>query len=123
VGLLAIILAACGVVRSIGGDPVKTSLPQNFQNKAGATAVAICYVDGDPKAPAIVTAVRELCKEPGSTVAFHSNDLVFNDCPMMKKRRAVYFCTAPALKPGAAAPGGAKKKGPPEAGPLRFPQY
>jgi len=117
-GLIAVTLTACGVVRSIGGGPVKTSLPANFQGKAGKSAIAVCYVDGDPKAPAIVTAVRELCKEPGSTVSFHSNDLYFNDCPLMKKHRAVYFCTAPALKSGVTAPGG-QKKSPPEAGSLR----
>ena len=119
--LIALILSACGVIRSIGGEPVKTSLPQHFKNKAGATPIAVCYVDGDPKAPGIVDAVRALCKEPGSTVTFHSNDLVFNDCPVMKKRRAVYYCTPPAIEPGGAP--AAQKKSPPEAGPLRFPQY
>lgn len=117
-GLIAVTLTACGVARSIGGGPVKTSLPSNFQGKAGVSPIAVCYVDGDPKAPAIVTAVRELCKEPGSTVSFHSNDLYLNDCPLMKKHRAVYFCTAPALKSGVTAPS-RQKKSPPETGSLR----
>ncbi|MDH3700246.1 MAG: hypothetical protein OEU46_02945 [Alphaproteobacteria bacterium] len=117
-GLLAVILAGCGLARNFAGEPVKTSLPQNFKGKLGATSVAVCYVDGDPRAPEVVTAVRELCKEPGSTVSFHSSDLIFNDCPFMKKRRAVYFCTAPALTPGQVAPSG-NKKGPPKASPFR----
>ncbi len=122
VGLLAATLAACGGVRSIGGDPVKTSLPQTLKSQPGTNPVAVCYVGGDPKAADIVSAVQEICKEPGSTVSFHSNDLVFNDCPLMKKRRAVYYCTAPAITPSGAAPA-RPRKGPPKAGPLQFPQY
>lgn len=117
-GLLALSLAACGLTRNFAGEPVKTSLPQNFKGKLGMTSIAVCYVDGDPRAPEIATAVRELCAEPGSTVSFHSSDLVFNDCPFVKKRRAVYFCTAPALAPGQVAPS-RRKKGPPKANPFQ----
>lgn len=113
--MLATTLASCDLARGIGEEPSKTSLPENFPLDLVGRAVAVCHVGDDPKAAPIVGAVREICREPGSTVAFHSADLYLNDCPVMKKRRAVYLCTAPPLTDGGKTPS-AQEKGPRGAG-------
>ncbi|MCG8543416.1 MAG: hypothetical protein MJE12_04330 [Alphaproteobacteria bacterium] len=87
--------AACGTVGRFAGDPRRTSLPQNLSKDLKPHAVAVCYNGNSTTREALDAAARELCKEPDSTVQFLREDLNLNDCPLVKKRRAVFICTPP----------------------------
>ena len=87
--------AACGTVSRFAGEPRETSLPANLPNEVGARSVAVCYNGNSTTREALDAAARELCKEPDSTVQFLREDLNLNDCPLIKKRRAVFVCTPP----------------------------
>jgi hypothetical protein len=86
------VLAACA---SIAGEPSMTTLPEDMSDEMRDRAVAVCYAASASTREDLEAAAKENCPEPGSSVAFRSEDLVFNDCPMVKKRRAVFLCTAP----------------------------
>ncbi|GAG05629.1 unnamed protein product [marine sediment metagenome] len=88
----ALVLAGCS---SIAGDPVKTSVPHDVPYDMRAKMVAVCYSTGVSAPEQVATAAAELCKEPDTPVELWRDDLVFNDCPLFKKRRAVFACKAP----------------------------
>jgi hypothetical protein len=52
----------------------------------------------------LTAAALEQCSEPGSTVEYLTGDLHINECPLLKKRRAVFICREPRLAPLPRAP-------------------
>lgn len=89
-------VAGCGSVGRMTGPPSKTTLPDNLP--AGTwkgQKVAVCYGGATSSMEALAVAAAELCKEPGSRVEFLTEDLHLNECPLLKKRRAVFACHDP----------------------------
>lgn len=109
VHMLALLLltgvAGCDRINRFAGGPSRTSVPLNLPPyPLSDTPVAVCYNKDTATAEAIAAAARELCPEPGSAVEYLTGDLHINDCPLLKKRRAVYICKEPQASPPAAAP-------------------
>lgn len=98
-------VAGCDRINRLAGGPSRTSVPLNLPpyQPPGST-VAVCYNKDTATAEAIAAAAREFCPEPGSSVEYLTGDLHINDCPLLKKRRAVYICREPQTGPPSAAP-------------------
>lgn len=88
-------LGGCGTFWQVVGEPSKTDTPAEVSVRPDQQAVAVCYNGNNTTREELSTAARNLCKEPGSSVRFQTEDLHFNDCPLLKKRRAVFVCTDP----------------------------
>jgi hypothetical protein len=89
-------LSGCDTASRYSGEPSPTSLPQHLP--AGAPRgekVAVCYSASASTRETVMKAAAELCKEPGSTVDIVTEDFYLNDCPLLKKRRAVFVCHYP----------------------------
>lgn len=97
--VVAALLAGCGTIGRWAGDPSKTSLPPNLSVEKGSEAVALCYNGNSTTRQVLDAAALELCPEPGSSVRFLREDLNLNECPLVKKRRAVFVCTPPPYTP------------------------
>jgi hypothetical protein len=94
--LTVLTLAGCDSISRMTGAPSKTSVPSNMP--AGGPPgerVAVCYGGATSSMAELAAAAAEICKEPGSTVEYLTSDLNLNDCPLLKKRRAVFVCHAP----------------------------
>ncbi len=88
-------LGGCGTYWQIVGEPSETNVPDEVTVRPDQEAVGVCYNGNNTTRENLNAAARDLCKEPGSTVQFRTEDLHFNDCPLLKKRRAVFVCTDP----------------------------
>ena len=88
----ALFLAGCSAV---AGDPVRTTIPHDVPYEMRPSAVAVCYSAYVSTPEQVMAAAAELCREPDTPVALWRDDLVFNDCPLFKKRRAVFTCNSP----------------------------
>lgn len=88
-------LGGCGTFWQVVGEPSETNKPAEVTVLPDQEAVAVCYNGNNTTREELSTAARNLCKEPGSSVQFRIEDLHFNDCPLLKKRRAVFICTDP----------------------------
>lgn len=93
--VISTLLLGCGTLARFGGDPSKTGLPGSLSTEVRRQAVALCYNRENTDREALQAAARELCREPGSTVTYWSEDWNLNNCPLLKKRRAVFLCKAP----------------------------
>ena len=103
--LLASGAAGCDSINRFGGSPSPTQLPINLPPYEGeGRVVAVCYNKDTATPEAIAAAALEQCPQPGSKVEYLTGDLHINDCPLLKKRRAVYICREPQTAPPAAAP-------------------
>lgn len=103
--LLASGAAGCDSINRFAGPPSPTQLPINVPPfQPPGTPVAVCYNKDTATSEAIAAAALAQCGEPGSTVEYLTGDLHINDCPLLKKRRAVYICREPRTGPPAAAP-------------------
>lgn len=88
-------LGGCGTFWQFVGEPSKTGVPKEVSVRPDQQAVGVCYNGNNTTRESLAAAARDLCKEPGSTVEFRTEDLHFNNCPLLKKRRAVFVCTDP----------------------------
>ena len=88
-------MGGCGTFWQVVGDPSETNVPGEVTVRPDQEAVAVCYNGNNTTREALAATARDLCKEPGSTVRFRTEDLHFNECPLLKKRRAVFVCTDP----------------------------
>ena len=96
--LLTALLALAGCERydRFVGPPTATSIPDSVTAKYPAgQKVAVCYRDGKTSTEQVVSTATELCTEPGSTVRYLASDYYLNECPLLKKRRAVFMCIEP----------------------------
>ena len=93
-------LAGCGWIGSLGGDPSATGVPQRISERSEGAHVGLCYNGHNTSRDDLFAAARERCPEPGSDVRFRYQDLNLNDCPLFKKRRAVFTCIPPNLPGG-----------------------
>lgn len=89
---IALVPAGCS---GIAGDPVKTAIPFDTPYDMRANMVAVCYSGQVSTPEQVAAAAAALCKEPDMPVAHWRDDLVFNGCPLFKKRRAVFACKPP----------------------------
>lgn len=95
-GIAALLIAGCDTVSQYSGDPTKTTLPPHLPAGApGGQKVAVCYSASASDRETVMKVAAELCKEPGSTVDIVAEDFYLNDCPLLKKRRAVFVCHYP----------------------------
>jgi hypothetical protein len=86
-----LVLAGCA---SVAGDPMKTAIPHDVPYADRPGMVAVCYSTYVSTPEQVAAAAAELCKEPDTPVVLWRDDLMLNDCPLLKKRRAVFTCTA-----------------------------
>jgi len=94
--LSLVAVTGCERISRMTGAPSKTSLPAYYPpGTATGEKVAVCYGGATPSMEALAAAAAELCKEPGSTVEFVTEDLHLNECPLLKKRRAIFTCHEP----------------------------
>ena len=94
--LTLVAVTGCGSIGRMAGAPSKTSLPDYYPpNAPEGQKVAVCYGAATKSMKELAAAAAELCKEPGSTVAFVTEDVQLNECPLLKKRRAVFACQEP----------------------------
>ena len=103
--LLLAVPTGCDSIDRFAGAPSRTSVPLHlppFQEPG--LPVAVCYNKSTATADSLAAAALEQCPEPGSTVEYLTGDLHINDCPLLKKRRAVYLCREPRLSSPPAAP-------------------
>jgi hypothetical protein len=84
-------LAACG------GTPTVTRHPPIVKSPP-YPVVSLCYDSFTTTVAELEAAALEKCPVKGSTVRLWQYDRVFNDCPILKKTRASYFCIAPGAK-------------------------
>ncbi len=95
-GLAAFLLAGCDTVSKYSGEPSETTLPAHLPSTAPpGEKVAVCYSSTASTRESVAKAAIELCKEPGSTVEIVTEDFYLNECPLLKKRRAVFVCYWP----------------------------
>jgi len=95
-GLAVLLIAGCDTASRYSGDPTKTILPPHLPADAPqGQKVAVCYSASASDRETVMKAAAELCKEPGSTVDIVTEDFYLNDCPLLKKRRAVFVCHYP----------------------------
>lgn len=94
---LASPIAGCGWIGGLSGDPSTTGVPQRVSDRFEGAHVGLCYNGHDTSRDGLFAAARERCPEPGSDVRFRYQDLNLNDCPLFKKRRAVFACIPPRL--------------------------
>jgi hypothetical protein len=105
VAALASGVAGCDSINRFAGPPTPTQLPVNMPlYDPPGTPVAVCYNKDTATPEALTAAALAQCPEPGSTVEYLTGDLHINDCPVLKKRRAVYVCREPRNSPPATAP-------------------
>jgi hypothetical protein len=96
IGLAAAVLAGCDSLSQYSGEPAETTLPINLPASApSGEKVAVCYSASASTRETVMKAAAELCTEPGSAVDFVTEDFYLNDCPLLKKRRAVFVCYPP----------------------------
>lgn len=96
VGFAALLLSGCDTASQFSGDPSETTLPRHLPANAPlGQKVAVCYSASAATRETVMKAAVELCKEPGSTVDIVTEDFYLNDCPLLKKRRAVFVCRYP----------------------------
>jgi hypothetical protein len=92
-------LAGCGSIGRMTGAPSRTTLPDHLPagtpKEKKEEKVAVCYGAATSSKEQLATAAAEFCKEPGSTVTFLTEDVQLNECPLLKKRRAVFSCHEP----------------------------
>jgi hypothetical protein len=89
-------MTGCGSVSRMTGPPSKTTLPDHLPpGSPKGEKVAVCYGGETGSLEALATAAAELCKEPGAKVEFVMEDVHLNECPLLKKRRAVFACHDP----------------------------
>jgi hypothetical protein len=94
--LSLVAVTGCERVSRMTGAPSKTSLPDYYPaGTEKGQKVAVCYGGATTSMEALAAAAAELCKEPGSTVELVTEDLHLNECPLLKKRRAVFACHEP----------------------------
>ena len=92
--LLAV--SGCERVSRMTGAPSKTTLPDYYPaGTPEGEKVAVCYGGATASMKDLAAAAAELCKEPHSTVTFVTDDVQLNECPLLKKRRAVFVCHDP----------------------------
>jgi len=72
-----------------------TAIPFDVPYELQSGMVAVCYSAYVSTPEQVSKAAAELCKEPDTPVELWRDDLVFNDCPFSKKRRAVFSCKYP----------------------------
>lgn len=80
---------------SVAGDPERTSIPFDVPHEMRSRVVAVCYSARVSTAEQVAKAAAEFCAEPDTPVELWREDLVFNECPLFKKRRAVFSCKYP----------------------------
>jgi len=85
----ALALAGCA---SVAGDPEKTAIPYDAPLDVRSGMVAVCYSAHVSTPEQVSVAAAELCSEPNTPVRLWRDDLVMNECPLFKKRRAVFIC-------------------------------
>lgn len=91
-----LLLSGCDTASQFSGDPSETTRPRHLPANAPAgEKVAVCYSASASTRETVIKAAAELCKEPGSTVDIVTEDFYLNDCPLLKKRRAVFVCRYP----------------------------
>ena len=95
--MLSLLAAAgCGSIGRMAGAPSRTSLPEHFPaGTPKGEKVAVCYGSATSSMEQLTAAAAEMCSQPGSTVTFITEDVQLNECPLVKKRRAVFSCHAP----------------------------
>jgi hypothetical protein len=93
-------LAGCDSINRFAGPPSKTDVPAHLPSyQKPGTPIAVCYNKDTATMETLAAAAQELCSEPGSTVEYLTGDLHINECPLLKKRRAVFICREPRLAP------------------------
>jgi hypothetical protein len=98
--LLLISAAGCDRINRFAGRPSLTTVPEHLPPfRRPGTPVAVCYNKDTAKMEDLKTAALESCTEPGSTLEYLTEDEYINDCPLLKKRRAVFICREPAGLP------------------------
>lgn len=85
-------LAGCA---SIAGEPERTNIPNDAPYDIRSRLVAVCYSAHVSTTAQVAKAAAELCREPDTPVELWRDDIVLNDCPFFKKRRAVFTCNYP----------------------------
>jgi hypothetical protein len=94
--LSLVAVTGCERISRMTGAPSRTTLPECYPaGTEKGQKVAVCYGGATTSMEALAAAAAELCKEPGSTVEFVTEDLHLNECPLLKKRRAVFACHEP----------------------------
>ncbi len=97
--------AGCDSIDRLAGSPSPTSVPMHLPPFEGpGRPVAVCYNKGAATPEALAAAALAQCAEPGSTVEYLTADLHLNECPLLKKRRAVYLCREPQIAPPQPSP-------------------
>ena len=91
-----LVIAGCDRYDRFVGLPSETTIPESIVAKyPTGDKVAVCYRDGKTTTEQVVSTAVELCTEPGSTVRYLASDYYLNECPLLKKRRAVFMCIEP----------------------------
>lgn len=96
VTLSLLAMAGCGSIGRMAGAPSRTTVPDHFPaGTPKGEKVAVCYGAATSSMEQLTAAAAEMCSQPGSTVTFITEDVQLNECPLVKKRRAVFSCHAP----------------------------
>lgn len=98
--LLLVSASGCDRINQFAGGPSLTSLPAHLPPyKPPGRAIAVCYNKDTAKMADLRKAAFEACTEPGSKLEYLTGDEYLNDCPLLKKRRAIFVCREPAGLP------------------------
>jgi hypothetical protein len=91
--LMPVLAGGCDSINRFAGGPSITTVPEHLPPyQQPGSPVAVCYNKDTAKMEDLTAAALKQCPEPGSTVEYLTGDLHINDCPALKKRRAVFIC-------------------------------
>ena len=88
-----LLLVACERASNLGGSPFITINPVGLPRTDAREYISICYnADTTTREYVKALAAKSCKKDIGGGIKFHSQDMVFNDCPVVTKARVTFLC-------------------------------
>ena len=93
-GIVAGVLLLGAGLAACAGAPVLTQPPTKLPGDKRAL-VAVCYRESNTTEEEVRKVAASGCPWADSTVTPVKDDVLFNNCPAVKKRRITFVCNAP----------------------------
>jgi len=88
------VMTALAVLAGCSGDPSRAAPPRLLPGDE-REVVSVCFNANKATMEQLAAEAQKQCEDPRATVAFMSEDRIFNSCPMTSKLRANYVCEVP----------------------------
>ena len=88
-----LLLVGCEQSSRLSGSPFITINPVGLPRADVQEYISICYnADTTTRQLVEALAAKSCKKDIGGGIKFHSQDMVFNDCPVVTKARVTFLC-------------------------------